>query len=249
MQKDEESPELEQAIRDKDVDKILKLNNFSGGTLPDVFYSMTPLHWAATLGLLELAIKLIDEGADIEAKDSDGKTPLLCAAISSDTLPLKALIDRSANINAKNNKSENILHIIIAANYMSKSSKMLIKSDAGKRSNSLLKIALESGADVNVKIIDEGFTPLHYACYAGYHEALVLLLEHGAEVDAKAANGMTPLHIASWKGDQEFVLSLLEHGADANAEDSFGYTPLRAAITEGHTNIVTLLEMYEQKNK
>jgi ankyrin repeat protein len=40
---------------------------------------MTPLHWAAELGLTEMIPLLLVGGADLEAKDADGKTPLMVA--------------------------------------------------------------------------------------------------------------------------------------------------------------------------
>ena len=53
-----------------------------------------------------------------------------------------------------------------------------------------------------------------------------LLLEQGAEVDAKDSSGWTPLSWAAEKGREAVVKLLLEQGAEADAKDTYGQTPL-----------------------
>ena len=66
------------------------------------FEEKTPLHWAASGGKTKTAIALIDRGADIEAKDVAGRTPLhLVAARMGATKTVIALIDKGADINPK----------------------------------------------------------------------------------------------------------------------------------------------------
>lgn len=75
-----------------------------------------------------------------------------------------------------------------------------------------------------------GETPLHMAAKSGCNEAAILLLSHGAFIEAKANNGMTPLHLAVWNSlrgeDHSTVKTLLEHNADCSAEDDEKKTPL-----------------------
>jgi ankyrin repeat protein len=56
--------------------------------------------------------------------------------------------------------------------------------------------------------------PLHIACGYGHAEVSLVLLDHGAEIDAKDKNGGTPLHDASYNGHAEVSLVLLGHGAE-----------------------------------
>jgi hypothetical protein len=64
------------------------------------------------------------------------------------------------------------------------------------------------------------------------------LLNMGADVNCKDANGKTPLIIASKRGHLDIVKKLLEKGADVNCKDANGKTPLIIASECGHLNIV-----------
>jgi len=82
-----------------------------------------------------------------------------------------------------------------------------------------------------------GATPLHWAvrraAVAGSVEAVGLLLNAGASVDAADASGETPLHKAAANGDAEVCERLLEAGAALEARSRAGETPLRRAAQAG----------------
>lgn len=52
-----------------------------------------------------------------------------------------------------------------------------------------------------------GWTPLHLASYFGHKEAVELLLDHGADIDAVNDFGDTPLHKAAFVGREVWILS------------------------------------------
>jgi ankyrin repeat protein len=63
-----------------------------------------------------------------------------------------------------------------------------------------------------------------------------VLLDRGADVNAKRNDDTTPLHLAASRGRTEIVKLLLDRGADVNAKDTQGSTPLHwvsAAIAQG----------------
>jgi len=87
------------------------------------------------------------------------------------------------------------------------------------------------GGGANAKIGGPyGWTPLHDAAWSGHGEIVELLLDRGANVNARGGKyedyHTTPLHLAAREGHSEITTLLLNHGADLNAEDSSGDTPL-----------------------
>jgi ankyrin repeat protein len=97
----------------------------------------------------------------------------------------------------------------------------------------------------------EGKTPLHLSSDAsnpvGQNVALSrskvarLLLEHGADVNARENDRSTPLHVAARNGRVEVVRVLLEHGANVAAEGEDGKTASQFASEIGHEEIAKLL--------
>ncbi|KAH7000722.1 ankyrin repeat-containing domain protein [Ilyonectria destructans] len=69
-----------------------------------------------------------------------------------------------------------------------------------------------------------------------------LLLEKGADVEAKDEYGRTPLSWAAEDGHEDIVKLLFEKGADVEAKDKHGGTPLSRAAAKGDEAIVKLLQ-------
>ena len=100
---------------------------------------------------------------------------------------------------------------------------------------------LKMGADVNAKS-SAGETPLYVASRLGYTEITQLLIDNGADVNAKSHFlDKVPLHVASAHGHIEIVPILLKNGADVNARDIGGKTALHLASRQGQTKIAQLL--------
>jgi ankyrin repeat protein len=85
--------------------------------------------------------------------------------------------------------------------------------------------------------------PLHAALAGREEPALVrLLVESGADVNARAAAGWTPLHLAASRGNVALVDYLLERGADPTARADDGRTPAQVAEERGHPEAAARLE-------
>eukprot|EP00919_Chromeraceae_sp_WS-2016_P003590 GHVR01008694.1.p1 GENE.GHVR01008694.1~~GHVR01008694.1.p1 ORF type:complete len:123 (+),score=13.34 GHVR01008694.1:185-553(+) len=68
-----------------------------------------------------------------------------------------------------------------------------------------------------------------------------LLIDIGANVNAKDNKGITPLIVASIEGHLDVIKLLIDKGADVNDRDNIGTTPLICASNKGHLAVVQLL--------
>ena len=95
-----------------------------------------------------------------------------------------------------------------------------------------VKQHLADGTDIELKCTGCGSTALGHAAKYGHNEIAELLIENGADVDAKDEDGSTPLHLAALMGRKEIAELLIENGADVNAKAMDGGTPLHYAATK-----------------
>ena len=180
----------------------------------------TPLHWAKTANAVRF---LIRAGADIEARDTNLKTPLHDAARHGYADAAVALVRAGADVNAqgRHDREDTPLH-----------------GAADSDSVDMISLLVKAGAGVNTRG-DNGATPLHkVADRFGGADAVAALLRAGANVNAHDADGATPMHLAS---EEDVIAALAEAGADVNAKDSNGDTPLHQAVRRNNSSTVAAL--------
>lgn len=111
-----------------------------------------------------------------------------------------------------------------------------------------IRLLLAHGANAQIRATRgnaKAKTPLHAAARSGNDACLSLLLEHGAQLEARDAEGLTPLFLAAGFNDGNNCLTLLlEHGADINARAPEGHTPLMSATTNGMLNNAKVMLRY-----
>jgi ankyrin repeat protein len=113
---------------------------------------------------------------------------------------------------------------------------------------------VERNADIHVRN-EFGTTPLHLATSAWVKrdqvDIMQVLLDHGANPNARDDDDATPLHNSSWwektyhvprRGTVEGVRLLIKHGAIIDAEDNQGRTPLQLALDYGRDDIAACLK-------
>jgi ankyrin repeat protein len=86
-----------------------------------------------------------------------------------------------------------------------------------------------------------GCTVLLSAARRGHFRLTKLLLDNGADVNARSSSLQTPLHGAAWNGHLTLAELLLQQGADLNAQSNSGQTPLHEAAWNGHFPLAKLL--------
>lgn len=89
---------------------------------------------------------------------------------------------------------------------------------------------IKKGSDPNIASNNSfKVTPLHSACAGSNLEMASLLINHGADVNAKQMQGVTPIHSAAHNGQTDLVQLLADNGAHISAKMDNGQTPLSMA--------------------
>jgi ankyrin repeat protein len=138
---------------------------------------------------------------------------------------LKLALDNGVDVNAKNSEGDTALLIAPRQRYTKREELLFDDSKLSKFGSRPL-------FGFGSKIVWE------YTCYT---DIVGLLLDHGADVNAKDKLGWTVLHRAAFDGQKEMVGYLVTRGADLNAKNNNGWTPLHCAAFKGHKEVVDLL--------
>jgi len=212
------------------------------------------IHKAAMSGNIEAVKQHLNDGAEVNAKNSDGRTPLHLAAEGGHGEIVELLILKGANVNAKNDGGETPLDW---ATMSYPETAPLLRKHGGKTSEELNSIRINweakkrSVADLlrkhGGKTSEElkAEESIHAAAIYGNIEAVKQHLAADADVNAKYNRGRTPLHLAAFGGHKEIVELLIAKGGDVNARDFLGMTPLNMAA--GHKETAELLRKHGGK--
>jgi uncharacterized protein len=187
------------------------------------------LHKAAADGDVAAIETALARGADVNGRDSSGRTPFHVAAYLKKTDVMKALAAKGADGNALEGQAYDAVTIAAVADDVE-----------------TLKVALALGNKAtNVTSPYEG-TALIAAAHLGHDEVVQLLIEAGAPLDHVNSLGWTALIEAVILGDggarhQATVKHLVAAGADKSIADRSGVTPIAHAKQRGYAEIEKLL--------
>lgn len=154
------------------------------------------LHWAACYNRRPAAEFLLEQGADVNARDNLGMTPLHYAALGGHVTMVEILLAKKADVNALDCQGLTPLHL--AAQY---------------GHAKIVEILLDYGADIAAKTNFRGLTPLHWAAFWGDTEGINALLKNGADKNARDHNGYTPFMWAEQHDRYEAARLLARKGS------------------------------------
>lgn len=187
----------------------------------------SPLADAAMHGDRDTVRRLLRQSADVDAPQADGMTALLWAAHLDDVEMADRLLDAGADIGAGNRTGATALYLATVNGSARMIERLL---EAGENPNAVLAPTLE--------------TVLHLTAKTGNPDAVELLLDRGAEVDARQVREYTPLMFAAAEGHADVIRTLIARGADPGAttlasteperRPAGGMTALLFAARQGH---------------
>jgi ankyrin repeat protein len=183
------------------------------------------LHSAAQARDMSALGELISTGADVDAKDKDGLTIFIKAAIDGDTETIAWLLDHGVDCRGGVDGTT-ALHLA-----------------ANRGHGDTVSVLLARGADKNAHEGSEQWTPLILAAAMGYVQVVALLIAAGAETSARDSSGMAAIHYAARQGETEVVKALVEAGVDPNmmGEEQSLARPLHYATRTGQAAVVHCL--------
>ena len=218
-------------------------------------HGITPLMWAAyyrskdqitalqaagaRVGLPEALLlndeataqTLIANGANVNRRGLYGQTPLMIAARKGFVEVARLLLDKGADIYARDAKGYTALHCALGAaewwhgpilpGYHAASLTNVAEHPA------LVALLLARGASVNARTAF-GETPLVRAARGGYLQTAQMLLAHGAQT--RGISGASALQGALTSRNYELARLLLQHGASSNLHGNKGLTSLHLAV-------------------
>jgi ankyrin repeat protein len=184
------------------------------------------LHIAMEQGWTQISNKLISQGANIEAKTSDGQVPLSIALASNvnQQTSVNLLLSKGVNKKMKASDGSDFMHFIAQLGDLN-----------------YTKILTKEGYSVEVKNA-AGKTPIYIAVDGGFLNIIRVLLDKGVNPAERTFNGMNLLHYAVDQGKYNIVKHLIDLN-NVNINDLSGEmrSALHYAILSKNYNIIKLL--------
>ncbi len=222
----------------------------------------TPLHIAARVNAVACAQLLLDLpiSININSKDSNSHTPLFIAAVYNSFSVLQVIASHPKHKFDSAIATERATDLLVpATQHWPKGATALMA--AASNSSVGVGLLLKEYADVHL-CDDNGYTAVHYACQYHNAEALALLIEAKADIEARSikqtqqtAKFVTPLHVCvrhvplsltngTRPAYMQCLLLLLRARVNVNAQDARGFTALHCAAMQRDGGVTQLLVDY-----
>ncbi|XP_070190171.1 protein phosphatase 1 regulatory subunit 12A-like isoform X4 [Littorina saxatilis] len=194
---------------------------------------LTALHQACIDDNLDMVEFLVEEGADVDVCDNEGWTPLHATASCGFTEIARYLLKHGANVAAVNNDGDLALDIAEDEEMENLLQKEMdtkgVDADSARREEEDCMMADANRWLQDNNIEDNihpktGATALHVAAAKGYINVMNVLLQAGADINARDNDGWTPLHAAVHWGQEESCQLLVEHMCDMDIKNNASHT-------------------------
>lgn len=210
--------ELTDAIQQGDSSRVTALLDGNPALLQTAENGVTPILLALYHGKAELARLMADRGAPLSFAEA-------CALGDLEAVKRMLAADRSQ------------LEVRTADGFPPFALSVFFRQPA------VARYLVEQGADVNAAADNAmHVAPVHAAATTQNREMMRLLLEHGANPNARQQMDYTPLHSAAGRGDIEMAKLLLAHGAEHTPKTTDGMTPADVARKHEHAEFAEWIE-------
>ncbi|XP_072229854.1 poly [ADP-ribose] polymerase tankyrase-2-like [Leuresthes tenuis] len=237
--------ELFEACRSGDLERVRKLVTTENvNSRNTAGRKSTPLHFAAGFGRKDVVHFLLQNGANVHARDDGGLISLHNASSFGHAEVVSLLLHYGADANARDNWNYTPLHEAAIKGKMDVCIVLLQHGAEPTIQNTDGRNALDL-AEPSTKAVLTGEyrkDELLESARSGNEEKLMALLTP-LNVNCHASDGRksTPLHLAAGYNRVKTVRLLLQHGADVQARDKGDLVPLHNACSYGHYEVAELL--------
>jgi ankyrin repeat protein len=246
-----ETPALHWLVRIDAMDSVKEL--LDAGADPNSVAStgISPLSLAISNGSPAMVELLLDAGANANNLEPSGETMLMTAAAAGVSDSVEALLDHGAEVDMRDATYDQTALMVASREGYPEIVSILLDHGADPNASTAIGktppfIAPNSvpGFGFGVGIIrggvpadrgrreptPGGMTPLHYAARHNHIDVAELLLDAGAKLDAKEANGIWPLLMAISNNNMPIAHFLIGKNALINDQDWYGRSPLWEAV-------------------
>jgi ankyrin repeat protein len=208
----------------------------------------TPLHLAALFNHARMIGVLVDGGAAIDAVDSGGVTALQYARRSGRLSAVDALLRLGARVDGLNDAVNagdlrRVRELIAAGAPVNRRelTGTALHLAVAKGNAAIVAALVDAGADLEAEGDPGEARPLHLAAIVDQPDVARLLIERGAALEARDAEGRTPLMVAAAFATNDIGALLLRAGADIEAVDTLGRAPIHHAAMSGDADLILML--------
>ena len=195
--------------------------------------------------------ELLDQGVNVNTHFKDLTTPMIQAGLHGHIECMQLLRERGVDEHAVDGNGRNVLHLTVFAE-RSDSVIWLLRTycspedlNPHEMSLNIDKVPRPTIKHSRKSLLEAsdvgGSKPLHVAIQQCSMKMVSILLDHGADIEAKTNWNETPLHLAIVANHQKIVQTLLSSGAKPNASDARGYMPLHQAAHLDRANLIPML--------